>query len=140
MVGPTSYQLASLLFRGPLTRYVKLLVAHVPGIPGTFSVPPTSKETTSQRSQHASRHMRAAMHIRNVNPQWWGKYSQCMRNPQFYVSDKRPMSISSPIPEIKSQGPTSYQLSSLLFHVNRPSHSWYRDFSKFDLGNPWSKS
>ena len=31
---------------GPLIRYVKLRVARVPGIPGTFSPPPTSKENT----------------------------------------------------------------------------------------------
>ena len=30
---------------GPLTRWVKLLFVHAPGIPGTFSPPPTSKET-----------------------------------------------------------------------------------------------
>ena len=30
---------------GLLTRYVKLRVAHAPGIPGMFSSPPTSKET-----------------------------------------------------------------------------------------------
>ena len=32
---------------GPLTRYVKLWVAHAPGMPGTFSPPPTTKETAS---------------------------------------------------------------------------------------------
>ena len=32
---------------GPLTKYVKLPVAHAPGMPGTFSPPPTSKETAS---------------------------------------------------------------------------------------------
>ena len=32
---------------GPLTRYVKLRVVHAPGMPGTFSPPPTSKETAS---------------------------------------------------------------------------------------------
>ena len=32
---------------GPLTRYVKLRVTHVPGMPGTFSPPPTSKGTAS---------------------------------------------------------------------------------------------
>ena len=31
----------------PLTRYMKLQVTHVPGMPGTFSPPPTSKETSS---------------------------------------------------------------------------------------------
>ena len=30
---------------GPLTRYVKLRVAHAPGMPGTFSPPPTSRDT-----------------------------------------------------------------------------------------------
>ena len=45
---------------GPLTRYIKLRVAHAPGMPETFSPPPTSKETASYRSQHASRHVRHA--------------------------------------------------------------------------------
>ena len=33
-----------------------------------------------------------------------------------------------------------YQLTSLLFHVNRPSHSWDTAFSKFDLKNPRPRS
>ena len=32
---------------GPLTRYVKLRVAHAPGLPGTFFPPTTLKETAS---------------------------------------------------------------------------------------------
>ena len=82
---------------GPLTRYVKLRVAHAPGMPGTFSAPPTSKDTAMYRSRHASRHVRdarALMHVGIANPRWCGKRSrQCrhMRNPQFYVSGKRPM-------------------------------------------------
>ena len=32
---------------GPFTRDVKLRVAHAPGMPRTFSPPPTSKETAS---------------------------------------------------------------------------------------------
>ena len=35
---------------------------------------------------------------------------------------------------------TSYRLTSFLFHVNRPSHSWDTAFSKFDLENPRSRS
>ena len=31
---------------------------------------------------------------------------------------------------------TSYRLTSLSFRVNRPSHSWDKTFSKFDLENP----
>ena len=34
-------------FHGPLTRYVNLQVAHPQGRPGTFSPPPTSRETAS---------------------------------------------------------------------------------------------
>ena len=37
----------SMVLMGFLTRYVKLWVAHAPGMPGTFSPPPTSKETAS---------------------------------------------------------------------------------------------
>ena len=76
----------------PLTTYVKLRVAHALGMPGTFSPPPTSNETASERSRHASRHVRharAVMHVGISNPQWRGKrsrHSRCMRNPQFYVS------------------------------------------------------
>ena len=32
---------------GPLTRCIKVWVAHAPGMPGPFSPPPTSKETAS---------------------------------------------------------------------------------------------
>ena len=82
---------------GPLTRYVKSRVAHAPGMPGTFSPPHILKETASQRSRHASRHVRharAVMHVGIANPRWWGKrsrHSRCMRNPQFCVSGKRPI-------------------------------------------------
>ena len=48
---------------GALTRYAKLRVAHASGIPGTFSPPLTSKETASQRSRHASRHVRDVTHV-----------------------------------------------------------------------------
>ena len=54
---------------GPLIRYVKLWVAHAPGMPGTFSLPPTSKETASLRSRHA----RAVMHVGIANPRCAGK-------------------------------------------------------------------
>ena len=37
-------------------------------------------------------------------------------------------------------GVTSYRLTSLSFHVNRPSHSWDTTFSNFDLENPRSRS
>ena len=46
--------------------------------------------------------------------------------------------------EVKVQshkvGVTSYRLTSLSFHVNRPSNSWDTAFSKFDLENRRSRS
>ena len=86
-----------MLHHGPLTRNTKLRVAHAPGMSGMFSPPPTSKETASQRSRHASRHVhhaRAVMHVGIAKPRWrWKRprHSRCMRNWQFYVSGKRPM-------------------------------------------------
>ena len=61
--------------KGRLTRYVTLRVAHAPGMPGTFSPPPTSKEIASYRFRHASRHVRdarAVMHVGIDNPRWLG--------------------------------------------------------------------
>ena len=97
--GPPCWNIPArtLLCNGPLTRYVKLRVAHAPGMPRTFSPPLTSKETARLRSRHASRHVREArvvMHVGIAYPWWWGKHSRHsrrMRNPQFYVSGKRPM-------------------------------------------------
>ena len=82
---------------GPLTRYVKLRVVHAPGMPGMFSSPPTSKETASWRSRHASRHVHHAgtlMHVGITDPRCRRKRSRRsrrMRNPHFYVSGKRPI-------------------------------------------------
>ena len=77
----------------------KSRVGHAPGMPGTFSPPPTSKETASKRSRHASRHVihaRAVMHVGIAKMR--GKRSRHfrrLRNPQFYVSGKRPMGADS---------------------------------------------
>ena len=54
----------SMFAHGPLTKYLKLQVAHAPGMPGTFSPP------------HASRHVRHArdvMHVGIDNSRWRGK-------------------------------------------------------------------
>ena len=73
----------------------KLWFAHAPGIPGTFFPPPTSKETVSKRSRHASRHVlhaRAVMHVRIANPrEKRSRHFRCMHNPQLSVSGMRPM-------------------------------------------------
>ena len=60
------------------------------------------------------RDARAVMHVGIANPRWRGKrswHSRRMRNPQFYVSAKRPMSIleliitQSPDTDVGLQGP-----------------------------------
>ena len=61
---------------GLITRYVKLRVAHAPGMPGTLFPPPTSKEIANWRSRHASRHVRharAVMHVGIAKPRVAGK-------------------------------------------------------------------
>ena len=82
---------------GPLARYVKLQVAHAPGIPGTFSPPP-------QVSDPDMHHGTCVTHVPWCMPgsltssflwcRWRGKcsrYSRRTRNPQFHLSGKRPM-------------------------------------------------
>ena len=52
---------------------VNLRVAYAPGIPGTFSPPPTSKETASWRPRHTPKHPRhacAIIHVGIANPRW----------------------------------------------------------------------
>ena len=57
------------------------------GNAGNVFPPPTSMETTCQRSRHASRHVRhtrAVMHVGIAYPRWRGKrsrHSRRMRNP-----------------------------------------------------------
>ena len=84
----TGVILRQVQYHGPLTRYIKLRVALAPGMPGKFSPPPTSNETAGYRDA------RAVMHVGIVNPRFLGKrsrHSRRMRNPQFYVSGKRPI-------------------------------------------------
>ena len=79
-------------------------------MPGTFSPPQTSKETACERSRYASRHVRdarAVMHVVITKKRWRGKrsrHSRYMRNPQFYVSGKRPMENTGKIDCYKTQG------------------------------------
>ena len=73
---------------GPLARYVKLWVAHVPGMPGTFSPP----LRVSNPSMHHG--MLGSLTSGFLWSWWWGKrsrHSRRMRNPQFYVSGKKPI-------------------------------------------------
>ena len=59
------------------------------------------KKTATWRSRHASRHVHYAHAVINVgiaNSRWRGRHyrdSRRMRNPQFYISGKRPMANRS---------------------------------------------
>ena len=106
---------------GPLTRYLKLLVAHAPGMPGTFSPPPGVK-----RSRHASRHVPwcipGSLTSGFLLSRWRGKRSRHprrMRNPQLYVSGKRPMKTENRHDGMHADGylhkkKNSYSLANIL--------------------------
>ena len=73
-----------------LARYVKLRVAHAPGMPGTFPPPPW----VSDPDMHHGDRMPGSLYSSSLWIRWRGKrsrHSRRMRNPQFYVSGKRPM-------------------------------------------------
>ena len=85
------------LFHGPLARYETFRDAHASGMPETFSPPPGG-------SNPGMRHGTCAAHVPWCMPgsltsgfRWsrWreksSRHSRRMRNPQFYVSVKRPI-------------------------------------------------
>ena len=80
---------------GPLTRYVKLRVAHAPGMPGMFSPPPR----ISYPDMH---HGTCVTHVpwympRSLTSGWREKKFPAFpahAQPQFYVSGKRPMTLN----------------------------------------------
>ena len=82
---------------GPLARYVNLRVAHAPGMPGTFSPPPLISDPDMHHSTcatHVPWCMPGSLTSGFLWSLWLGKrsrHSRCMRNPQFYVSGKRPI-------------------------------------------------
>ena len=84
---------------GPPTRYVKLLVAHAPGMPGTFSPPPRVSDPDMHHGTcvtHGPWCMPGSPTSGFLWSQWRGKsfrYSRCKHNPQFYVFGKRTMSL-----------------------------------------------
>ena len=82
---------------GPLARYVKLRVAHAPGMPGTFSPPPRVGDPDMLHGTcvtHVPWCMPGSLTSGFIWSRRRGKrsrHSLRMRNPQFYVSGKRPM-------------------------------------------------
>ena len=87
----------STVFHGPLTRSVKLRVAHAPGMQGTFSPPPWVSDPDMYHGMcvtHVPWCMPESLTSGFLWSRWQGKrsrHSQCMRIAQFYVSGKRPM-------------------------------------------------
>ena len=82
---------------GPLTRNVKLRVAHAPWMPGTFS-PPLRVSVPDMHHgtwvTHVPWCMPGSLTTGFLGSQWRGKrsrHSRRMRNPQFYLSGKRPI-------------------------------------------------
>ena len=81
---------------GPLTRYVKLQVAHAPG---TFPPVADFPVTAGKRSWHASRHVRdarAVMHVGIAYLRWRGKrsrHSRRMRTRNFAYLARGPWSL-----------------------------------------------
>ena len=86
---------------GPLARYVKLRVAHAPGMPVTFSPPPRVSDPDIHHGTCVT-HVPWCMPGSLTSGFFWSRrrgnrsrHSQRMRNPQFYVSGKRPMAWRS---------------------------------------------
>ena len=87
---------------GPLARYVTLRVAHVPGMPGTFSPPPRVIVPDMHHGTCVT-HVPWCMPGSLPSGFLWGlclekrfRHSRRMRNPQFDVSGKRPMRFYHP--------------------------------------------
>ena len=86
---------------GPLIRYVKLWVVRAPLMPGTFSPPPLVNDPDMHHGTyvtHVPWCMSGSLTSGFLWSSWRGKrsqHSQLLRNPQFYVSGKRPMEMVS---------------------------------------------
>ena len=87
---------------GPLYRYVKLRVAHAPGMPGTFSTPPRVSDPDMHHDTcvtHVPWCMTGSQSSSFLWSRWRGKrsrHSRRMHNPQIYVSGNRPMQLTLP--------------------------------------------
>ena len=82
---------------GSLIRYVKLRVAHAPGMPGTFSLPPRISNPDIHHGTyvtHVPWCMPGLLTSSFLWNRWRGKcsrHSRRMHNPQFHLCVKRPI-------------------------------------------------
>ena len=85
-------------FHGPLTRYVKLRVAHAQGMSGTFSPPPRVSDPDMNHgtcATHVPWCMPGSRTSGHLWRRWRGKHSRHsrrMRSLQYHVAGKRHMS------------------------------------------------
>ena len=88
------------VFHGLLTRYVKLRVVQAPGMPGTFSPSTRVRDSNMHHGTcvtHVPWCMPGSLTTGFLWNRWQGKrswHSRRMRNPQFYVSVKRPIDMA----------------------------------------------
>ena len=81
----------------PLARNIKLRVAHAPGMPGTFPLPPWLGDPVMHQCTYVTHGpwcMQQSLTSGFLWSRWREKrsrYSRRMHNPQFYVSGRRPM-------------------------------------------------
>ena len=111
---------------GPLTRYAKLWVAYTPGMPGTFSLPVTSKKPlVSDPGMHLCT---CGMHVlwcmsaslTHGGRDKRSRHSQRMCNPQFRISGKRPMRTRHLIS--KANHSANLLLWTACLQIDFPSH------------------
>ena len=95
----TTVAASNLSLHGPLSRYVKLWVAHTPEMPGTFSPSPWVSDPDMHHGAcvtHVPWCMPGSLASSFLWSRWRGKRSRHyrrMRNPQFYVFGKRPIAM-----------------------------------------------
>ena len=108
----------AILGHGPLTKHVKLRVAHAPGMPGTFSLPPRVSDPDMHHDTcvtHVSWCMPGSLARVFLCRRWRGKcsrHSRRMHDRQCYVSGKRPM-VSWHLPEKTYSGALGVGVSGL---------------------------
>ena len=108
---------------GYLARYVKLRVAHAPGLPGSFSPPSRVTHPDMQHGTcmtHVPWCILGSLTSGFLRNRWWGKRSQHfwrMHSPQYYVSGNRPMGAHSSCQTIETCKRIQIQVQSNQHHT-----------------------
>ena len=125
----TDYMAINALPWASLARYVKLRVAHAPGIPGTLSPPPRVSDPDMHHGTCVTRVtwcMPGSLTSCFLWSRWQRKQSQHSRrmsNPQLYVSGKRPIGPREfPVTACENANSTSSNCLFVLTHLDRMTH------------------